>query len=350
MRILETTLRDGSYAVDFKFTAADMADIAIRLERAGVDMIEIGHGVGLGASEKGFGQAVETDENYLSAAADCLKKAWFGMFCIPGIADLEHVDMAADYGARFIRIGANVSEVDTTEKFIDRAKKRGLYVSTNLMKSYTLPPDEFAQKALLPIKYGADLICVVDSAGGMLQEELTAYFEAMRNVSDIPLGFHGHNNLGLAMANSLKAIQMGAEIVDSSLQGLGRSAGNTPTEQLLAALDRMGIETGIDTLAIMEVGDELIRPLLRIKGLSPLDVTMGMALFHSSYMSVIRKYSSKYRVDPRMLIIELCKHDKVNAPEDLVERLAQNLNKSKVKIPIRLELTHYTGDEQKWMK
>ncbi len=345
--ILETTLRDGSYAINFQFTAADTAIICAELEKAGFEFIEIGHGVGLGASEKGMGQAAETDEVYLKSAAEALSRARFGMFCIPGVATLEHLDLAADQGMGFVRVGTNVTEVETGKPFIAKAKQKGMYVSANMMKSYAMPPREMADKALLLEDYGADVLCVVDSAGGMLDDDLRQYFEAIKARSNIPLGFHGHDNLGLAVAHSLRAVELGAVVVDGSLQGLGRSSGNAPTEILVAALTRMGIRTGIDYLKVMDIGAKYIRPLIRRGGLGSLDLVAGYAQFHSSYMGTIRKFASKYRVDPRKLIIRLCEVDRVEAPAALVERLAQELSRQGDEVfSARFDFDEYFGDEQ----
>lgn len=351
MQLIDTTLRDGSYAIDFKFTARDTAVLCQELERAGLRMIEIGHGVGLGASESGKGQAAESDEGYLKAAAEVLSEAKFGMFCIPGIARLDHVDLAARYGMGFIRIGTNVADVDSSEPFIARAKKHGMFVSANFMKSYATPPEEFAQMGRLTQKFGSDVLCIVDSAGGMLSSEVDAYFRAVQDVCDIPLAFHGHNNMGLAVAHSLRAVELGAIIIDGSLQGLGRSSGNAPTEILVAALDRMGLNPGIDPLAVMDLGDTYIRPLMRRCGHPSLDVVTGYAQFHSSYMGVIHKYSSKYGVDPRRLIIELCRQDRVNAPEELVESIAARIEgKAPNLLTARFGFADYFGNEQSDMK
>ena len=347
LRILETTLRDGSYAINFRFTARDTALIASALERAGFDLIEIGHGVGLHASESGKGVAAETDEAYLRAAAETLTEAKFGMFCIPGIARLEDIDMAAEYGMGFVRIGTDVTRTEESEEFIARAKKHGMFVSSNMMKSYTIEPAEFAEKARLAQKFGSDVLSIVDSAGGMLPSDLEAYFRAVQDVCDIPLAFHGHNNLELAVAHTLRAVELGAVIVDASLQGIGRSAGNTPTEILVVALKRMGIDLGIDPLEVMDIGEKYIRPLMRRRGLPCLDVVAGYAQFHSSYMHTIRYFSSKYCVDPRRLIIGVSELDKVNAPPELVERVAQQINTESDEVfTARFDLDEYSGDEQ----
>jgi 4-hydroxy 2-oxovalerate aldolase len=348
VNILETTLRDGSYAIDFQFTASDTALIAAELEKVGFDLIEIGHGVGLHASESGKGVAAETDEAYLKAAAEVLTKAKFGMFCIPGTARLEDIDMAADYGMGFIRIGTNVTEMEESEEFVARAKKRGMFVTANFMKSYTMKPAQFAEKAKLTQKFGTDALYIVDSAGGMLTSDVEDYFRAVQEVCDIPLAFHGHDNLGLAVANTLRAVELGASLVDSSLQGMGRSTGNAPTEILVVALKRLGIDLGIDPIKVMDIGEKYIRPLIRRRGLGSMDIVAGYAQFHSSYMGVIRQYSSKYRIDPRKLIIGVCQLDKVNAPPELVERVAKQISAESDEVfTARYEFDEYFGDEQK---
>lgn len=346
MKILETTLRDGSYAVNFQFTAQDTAVISSALERIGFDLIEVGHGVGLRASQRNCGEAADTDEAYLRATAEALRTAKFGMFCIPGIAQLEDVDLAAQYKMGFIRIGTNVTEVEESIPFIERAKKHGMMVCANFMKSYALDPKAFAQKVKQSASYGAEVVYLVDSAGGMLPQEVADYINAVKDVSDVQLGFHGHDNLGLGVANTLRAVECGAAIVDSSLQGLGRSAGNAPTELLVVALQRMGINLGIDPIQVMDVGEKYVRPLVRRQGLSSIDIVSGLAQFHSSYMGVIQRVASKYQVDPRQLIIGVCARDKVNAPEALVEEVARSLKKQPDVLPARYEFDRYHGHEQ----
>lgn len=347
IEILDTTLRDGSYAVDFQYTALDTSIIAKALEGAGVNFIEIGHGIGMGASRRGMGKAAATDEEYLTAAADALTRARFGMFCIPGVACLEDVDMAADLGAKFIRIGTNVTEVPSSKLYIERAKKLGLFISANFMKSYALPPKELAQAAKLTEEYGSDLLCIVDSAGSMLAEDVREYFTAVKEVSGIALGFHGHNNLSLAVSHSLLAVELGAAMVDTSLQGIGRSSGNAPTEIVVAALERMGVGTGVDMLSIMDAGEDLIKPLITTRGLSSLDIIMGYAQFHSSYTRLIWSYAGKERVDPRRLIMEVGKHNKISAPEDLVARIAAELRGQETRpMSSRFNLSQYHGSEQ----
>ncbi|MBN1943457.1 MAG: 4-hydroxy-2-oxovalerate aldolase [Phycisphaerae bacterium] len=346
--VLECTLRDGSYTNNFGFTVKDTREICSALEKAGFKMIEIGHGVGLNASNCGYGQAAETDEAYLAAAAETITTSSFGMFCIPGIARLEDIDLAAKYKMDFIRIGTNVTEVENAAPFVERAKHHGMYVTANLMKSYVLGPKIFAQRAKLAESYGVDLLGIVDSAGGMLPEDIEHYFCATRDICQLRLGFHGHNNLGMAVSHSLRAIDLGAEVIDTSLQGLGRGGGNAPTEMVVALLQRRSFNIGIDPIDVSDVAEQFIRPLVQKRGISSIDVISGMSQFHSSYTGVIRKFASQYNIDPRMLIMAVTQFDKVNAPDALVEKVAKKLKDKPPRIPFsQFSLWNYFGDEQR---
>lgn len=346
-QIMDVTLRDGSYVLHFQFTAADTTALCRELEDAGIELIEVGHGIGLGASESGMGQAAETDEEYMRAAAETLTKARWGMFCIPGIATLDQIDTAADHGMHFVRIGTNVTEVEESEPYVTRARERGMLVTANFMKSYAMPPEAFAEKAALSQKFGSQIVYIVDSAGGMLPNEMSGYFHAVQDACDVEIGFHGHDNLGLAVANSLIALELGAVIVDTSLQGIGRSAGNTSTEIFAAVLDRLGKNPGIDLLKAMDVGEKYIRPLLQVVGHDSVDVVSGFSQFHSSYMTVIREFSTRYQIDPRRLIIALCEKNKVEAPRELVEELALRISEETDEVfAARFPLHRYVGAEQ----
>jgi 4-hydroxy 2-oxovalerate aldolase len=345
-KILDCTLRDGSYAIDFQFTAAETENIARAMDEAAFPYIEVGHGVGLGASEQGKNVAAATDIEYMQAAAKVVSRGKWGMFCIPGIARLDHLRKAADQGMDFVRIGTNVSEVDSSAPYVALARELGIEVFTNFMKSYVLLPEEFARLVVRSAGFGAEMVYLVDSAGGMLPNEVRAYVRASRHEApDVALGFHGHNNLDLAVANSLVCAEEGVAMVDTSLQGFGRSSGNTSTEQFLCSLARSGYEIDIDPVKIMHLGEILIRPRIERRGLCSLDVAAGLAQFHSSYMPAVLSAAKRHRVDPRMLIIELCRHDKVNAPRDLIESIAVNLESDHFSLG-PLPWANYYGEEQ----
>jgi len=326
--ILECTLRDGSYLIDYQFTAEDTYIICLGLERAGFKLIEIGHGTGLRSSEAGRGKAAASDIEYLQAASTALSGSdvQFGMFFIPGIGKMEDLELAAEYGMNFVRIGTNVTEVEQAKSFIEKAKKVGLMVSSNLMKSYAVPIDAFVKLAKKVDEYGADIITVVDSAGGMFPEDVREYILHLRDTTDKKIGFHGHNNLQLAIANTLEAIKAGVSVVDSSLQGMGRSAGNAQTEILVMVLEKMGYRTGIDPYRTFDLGERIIKPMMSgQQGVDDFSVIAGIAQFHSSFSDVIYEAANKYDIDPRKLIIEVSEIDRVFVSPELAEEMAKKI-------------------------
>jgi 4-hydroxy-2-oxovalerate aldolase len=327
LQILECTLRDGSYIIDFQFTVRDTVLIAAALENAGLSLLEVGHGMGLNASASGKGEAAATDEEYMEGVAKTLKRAKWGMFFIPGIGRHEDLEMGSRYGMSFVRIGTNATEADQSKAYIERAKNLGMRVWANLMKSYALSPKELAAQARLSEKFGADVICLVDSAGCMLPEDIRDYMAALRDTLGVAVGFHCHDNLALGMANVIAAVDSGAQFIDTTLQGMGRGGGNPPTEVLVTVLKKRGIDLGIDVNRLMDISGRIIKPMLKDKGLDPIDITSGYAGFHSSYLKTILKYADIYGVDPRDLIVGVCRVDQVYAPEKLVEDTAKRLKK-----------------------
>jgi len=346
IKVLDVTLRDGSYVIDFQFDQHDTAVICSLLEAVGIDWIEIGHGVGLGGSAKGYGEAASTDEEYIQAAAANIKHAKWGSFFIPGIGTFDDIKMAASYNMPFIRVGTNINDFAKAIPYIELAKSLGMFVAYNGMKSYAASPKEFAQVAVQAKKYGTDMICLVDSAGGLFPEDVEQYFKQTQDATDIKIGFHGHDNLSLVMANTLKAIEMGAFMVDTSIQGMGRSAGNAKTEVLFAILKQKGLFQNVDLNRLIDIGQNIINPLIKNKGADPLAIISGYAMFHSSFTPKVSKYAKDYNIDIRDLIIRLCEEDKVDAPDDLLTKLSkeqQQKNKPDNKT-VSINLTHKDRD------
>ncbi len=343
MKIMDVTLRDGSYANNFQFSCSEQKVITSSLEDLGYQYIEIGHGMGLGASSPKNGIALHSDEEYLEAAKKSLKKAKYGMFCIPGIASLEDVDKAADYGVGFLRIGTNVTEVEKSEPYVKRAKDRGIHVMTNYMKSYAVTPGYFVEQVKRSISYGADTVYVVDSAGSMMPEQVETLFEEIRKVSDISLGFHGHDNLGLALWNSLKALELGFEFIDSSLQGMGRSSGNVSTELFTICAQKRGYDMNVDIHRLLEVSKKYVYPMMR--RLNPIDVMCGYTGFHTSYLSAIHRVAGKYGVNPLRLMEKYTQYDQINMNEVKLEEIAKQLPEDIESLAVA-DFRGYFGNEQ----
>jgi len=340
IEILECTLRDGSYSVDFKFTLQDTALLAKLLCDVGFKYIEVAHGVGLGAARAGKGQTPWSDEEAIRVAKSAVgDKAELGVFCIPGIANFDDMKRAVDAGLNFVRIGQNAPVSETTFPYIKEALKLGITPCVNFMKSYGVPPEEFGQRAKAVAEAGARMLYVVDSAGGMMPEQIARYFDEAHKNAEVPLGFHGHNNLYLVIANCLEAIKHGATFIDGTLFGLGRSAGNAPTEILVAVLQNLGYDVGpVDLFRVMDIAEAYMAPLIsQVQMYDMMSVTAGYSLFHSSYLPKVAKMAEKYEIELRRLVAAMGKKDPVNCPDDVLENLAKDLAKNKTKLEARQE-------------
>lgn len=325
MKILDTTIRDGSYAVDFKFSCKDVSDLVSRSDRIGLEYIEIGHGLGLNASGEKHGYSMQTDVEYMQTARDAAKNAKLGFFCIPGIARLEDINTAKEHGMDFVRIGVNVNEYEKAFPYIVHACKLGVEVFVNFMKTYAATYEEFAVASKRVYEQGAGSVYIVDSAGCMNKKEIGGYIDAACTCHDLKIGFHGHNNLGLAVENTLYCVTRGVDFIDCTYQGLGRSLGNAPLEQMVMVLEKEGYETGFDIPRVLEYGYAGLRNIVRGNLVNPLDYVCGYAGFHSSFIKDIYKCSTDKRVDPLRLIIAYSKINRSGMDYDMLCHIADGL-------------------------
>ena len=326
VNILECTLRDGSYAVDFKFTEADTGLLTGLLSRLGFQWIEIGHGYGLGASEAGKGRMPSSDEALIRAAKSVAGDALIGTFCIPGIASLDMLEHARDSGLGFVRVGQNAPYAETAFPFLERARQVGLVPTLNFMKTYAITPKEFGAKAKAAYEAGAEVIYLVDSVGGMFPDDVARYFDAVRERCDCKLGFHSHNNLQMAIANSIQAYRSGATFIDATLYGLGRSAGNAPTEVIIAVFENLGISTGIDLFEVFDLAEAYMWPLMaQIQMHDMMAVAMGYGQFHSSFLPKVAAVAREFKVDLKRLVVAMGKLDPVNVDDQALAETAASL-------------------------
>jgi 4-hydroxy 2-oxovalerate aldolase len=329
VEILECTLRDGSYAVDFKFTENDTAMLAGVLDRLGFRWIEVGHGVGLGAASAGKGAMPATDERLIEAAKRAAPNAQIGCFFIPGIGTADQMRSARAVGLDFIRIGYNATEIEGAYPYLSLARELGLKPCLNFMKTYGISAETFGDKAREGAAAGAEVIYCVDSAGSMFPEDVHRYMSAARERSEVSLGFHGHSNLQFAVANSVEAVRCGANFIDSTLYGLGRSSGNVPTEIAVAVFKNLGIETGIDLFDVMDAAEEFMGPLMsQMQLYDMMSVAMGCSQFHSSFLPKVAAAAHQYGVELRRLVVAMGKLDPVNLDENSLNRVAASLPKA----------------------
>jgi 4-hydroxy 2-oxovalerate aldolase len=328
VEILECTLRDGSYAVDFKFTENDTAILAGVLGRLGFRWIEVGHGVGLGAMKAGKGSMPATDERLIEAAKRAAPNAQIGCFFIPGIGTADQLKSAQAAGLDFVRIGYHAPEIEEAYPYLTLAKELGLKPCLNFMKTYGISAETFAEKAREGAAAGAEVIYCVDSAGSMFPEDVRKYLSAAHDRCECKLGFHGHSNLQFAVANSVEAVRCGASFIDTTLYGLGRSAGNVPTEIAVAVFDHLGIETGIDLFDVMDAAEEFMGPLMsQMQLYDMMSVAMGCSQFHSSFLPKVAAAARKHGVELRRLVVAMGKLDPVNLDEENLSRVAGSLPK-----------------------
>jgi 4-hydroxy-2-oxovalerate aldolase len=328
VRIVDTTLRDGSHAVKHEFTLEDVTKISSACDRAGVYGIEVSHGDGLAGSSVQYGWAKFSDEERLGAAAKAVKKSRITVLLLPGIGTREDLGMAIGFGAKIARIATHVTEADISEQHIKMAKDMGLEVMTFLMLAHMEGPQKLLEQAKLMEGYGADVVYVVDSAGAMLPDDVRSRVGVLRENLRIGEGFHGHNNLGLAIGNTLAAVQEGATVVDGTLGGLGAGAGNAPTEVLAAVLDKAGYETGVDLYSIMDAAADIVFPrMLRPQVIDKPSLILGYAGVYSSFLLHTFKAADQFKVDPRDVLIELGKRKVVGGQEDMIIDVAYELSK-----------------------
>ena len=322
VEILDCTLRDGSYAVDFQFTEGTIKSVLTGLEESGVRFIELGHGLGLNAAERTPHPTRVSDAQCFRIASETLAEASWGMFCIPGIAELDHLRRAVAAGMRFVRVGVDISAVAPAEAFIALAKDLGITVFANLMKTNALGVEGVTDAVRQCAEYGADSVYLVDSAGGYLPTDVTELFEKVGRSVPVPLGFHGHDNLSLANANSLAAAMSGARFVDTTLDGIGRGAGNTVTETFAATLYTRGDRGGYDFRALGELSESVIRPLERLHDDRTYQLVGGVTRTHSSFFPLISRCAEIANVDVFDLMAAVADIDRVNPAEDLILKAA----------------------------
>ncbi len=322
--LLDATLRDGSYSVEYQFNADDTRLIAKVLDEAGVEMIEIGPGVGLNAQKSSVYKPAATDLEYIRAAKSVVKHAKVGAFFVVGVGREEDIVMAAENGLDFLRIGVNVDRYQETFPYVKVSKDHGMMTCINLMKSYAVEADAFAKIAVDCYNAGADAVYIVDSSGGMLPEKVGEFVSKSKELNpDIVLGFHGHDNLGMAIANSLAAIDNGATYIDSTVRGLGRSSGNTISEKLMLVLKRRGMDISQNIDMLLRLSDEVIKPYIQPE--SARDIIYGYSQFHSSFLGVVKRYADKYNADVNALIVAYTKLDKLGIDESLLDKTAAEL-------------------------
>jgi 4-hydroxy-2-oxovalerate/4-hydroxy-2-oxohexanoate aldolase len=324
----DMTLRDGMHPKRHQMTLEQMTQIASGLDRAGVPYIEVTHGDGLGGSSVNYGFPAHTDEQYLGAVIPLMKQAKVSALLIPGIGTVDHLLMAKDLGVHTIRVATHCTEADVSEQHIIKARSLNMDTVGFLMMAHMSDAQSLVKQAKLMESYGANCIYITDSAGYMLPDDVTIRLDAVRQAlnPETELGFHGHHNLAMGVANSLAAVAAGASRIDAAAAGLGAGAGNTPMEVFIAVCARMGVETGVDVFKIQDVAEDLVVPIMdHIIRVDRDSLTLGYAGVYSSFLLFAKRAEAKYGVPARDILVELGRRGMVGGQEDMIEDTAMTM-------------------------
>ena len=330
----DMSLRDGMHPKQHQISIEQMVSVAEGLDAAGVPLIEITHGDGLGGASINYGFPAHSDEEYLRAVVPRMKRAKISALLLPGIGTVDHLKMAADCGVSCIRVATHCTEADVSEQHIGMGRKVGLDTVGFLMMAHMIEPEALLKQAKLMESYGAQTVYITDSAGYMLPDDVTARVALFRNQlkPETAVGFHGHHNMGMGIANSLAAVEAGAVRIDGSAAGLGAGAGNTPLEVFAAVLDRMGAVHGIDIYQLMDVAEERVVPMMdRPVRIDRDALILGYAGVYSSFLLFAQRAGEKYGVSPRDLLVELGRRKTVGGQEDMIEDLALDMSRANKK-------------------
>lgn len=325
IKVHDMSLRDGMHPKRHQITIEQMKAIAKGLDEAGVPLIEVTHGDGLGGASVNYGFPAASDEEYLRAVIPLLKKAKVSALLLPGIGTVDHLKMAADCGVTTIRVATHCTEADVSEQHINLGRKMGLDTVGFLMMAHMIEPEQILAQAKLMESYGANCIYVTDSAGYMLPDDVSARIKLLRDKlkPETELGFHGHHNLSMGISNSLAAVEAGARRIDCACGGMGAGAGNTPMEVFIAVCNRMGIETGVDVFRISDVAEDLVTPIMDFPvRIDRNSLTLGYAGVYSSFLLFAKRAQEKYGISAREILLELGRKKMVGGQEDMIEDTA----------------------------
>jgi 4-hydroxy 2-oxovalerate aldolase len=327
-RLTDTTLRDGSHPMRHRFTPEQVARVAGALNAAGVPVIEVAHGDGLAGSSLQYGFSAHDELALISAARDAAPDVDLAVLLIPGIGTERELRAAAERGADVVRIATHSTEADISQQHFAIARELGLEPIGFLMMAHMQEPDALAEQAALMAGYGAACVYVVDSAGAMLPAGVQARVRALRGAlgAGVDVGFHGHDNMGLAIGNTLAAVEAGAARVDGCLRGLGAGAGNAPTEVLAAVLERAGHAAGVDVFALMDAAEHVVAPMMPFQPMADrASLTIGYAGVYSTFLLHANRLAERFGLDARDILVELGRRKAVAGQEDWVLDVAVEL-------------------------
>lgn len=332
IKLHDNALRDGMHTVRHQFTIDEMVRLATALDDAKIDLIEVTHGDGLGGASVNYGFPAHSDEEYLQAVVPKMKYSKISALLLPGIGTVRDLEMAHNCGIHTIRVATHCTEADVSEQHISYARKIGLDTVGFLMMAHMAAPEKLLEQAKLMVSYGANCVYATDSAGYLLPDGVRERIACLREglPDDIEIGFHGHHNLAMGVANSVAAVEAGARRIDGSVAGLGAGAGNTPLEVFAAVCERMGIETGVILDKIVDAAEDVALPMMESPTRIDRDsLILGYAGVYSSFLLHAKRAEAKHGVTAREILVELGKRKTVGGQEDMIEDVALDILRKK---------------------
>ena len=325
IRITDSTLRDGSHAMAHRFSEEQVRSVVHALDRAGVEVIEVTHGDGLGGSSFNYGFSAVDDIKLVAAAVDEATRAKIAVLMLPGLGTIKNLKQAHDAGASVARIATHCTEADVSIQHFKAARELGMETVGFLMLSHRASPAKLAEQARIMVDAGCECVYVVDSAGAMVLGDAQERVQSVINEigGQAQVGFHGHQNLSMGVANSVLAYQAGARQVDGALLALGAGAGNSPTEVLAATYDRLGIPTGVDVDAVLAAAEEVVKPFLpRLPHMDRSSITQGYAGVYSSFLLHAERAAARYDVPAHEILQRVGAAGYVGGQEDMIIEIA----------------------------
>ena len=325
--IYDPTLRDGQHAVRHQLGVAALRGYAQAADAAGVPVVEVGHGNGLGASSLQVGRAAVSDDVMLSTVREALPHSRMAVFMLPGWGTSDDLRKAVAHGADVVRIGVHCTETSLAERHLGFLREQCVEAQCVLMMSHMATPAQLAEHAAIVVGHGAQAVGIMDSAGHFLPADVSARIAAITAAVDVPVIFHGHNNLGMAVANSVAAAEAGATILDACARGFGAGAGNTQLEVLVPVLERTGFGTGIDLYALLDAAEFAERELMPAPPVTgSLSIVSGLAGVFSGFKHQVLDASARAGVDPRDVFFELGRRQAIAGQEDMIVDVVAELS------------------------
>jgi 4-hydroxy 2-oxovalerate aldolase len=328
--LVDSTLRDGSHAKRHQISVEQVTAVAAALDRAGVDVIEVSHGDGLGGASFNYGFALTDEYELIEAAVGAVERAKIAVLLLPGIGVKEDLARARELGASVTRVATHSTEADVSPSHIAFARELGYKTCGFLMMAHMNSPEGLLEQAKIMEAAGAEVVYVTDSAGALTPDTVVARVEALRGGLEpgTEVGFHGHENLSLAIANSIAAEETGATWIDGCTCGLGAGAGNAPTEVLTAVFEKLGVEVNAETFPMLDVAEEVVRPIMdRPQVVDRGSLILGYAGVYSSFLLHAERAAERFNVSTKDILVEVGKRKAVGGQEDLIIEIAAELGK-----------------------